>query len=69
MAAPTTRQKALEQAALGPKSVTVSQTSQTTTARDLAELQEAVDRETANVSATKKGFGLRFQKLVPPGAG
>ncbi len=69
MAAPTTRSDALEQAALGPKSVTVSQTGQTTVARDLAELAEMVDRERSNTAGDKKGFGLRMQKLVPPGGG
>lgn len=69
MAAPTTIAEALQQAALGPKSVTVSASGQTTIARDLKELQDAADREAAQVSASKKGFGLRFQKMVPPGAG
>lgn len=69
MAAPTTAQEAYEQALLGPKSVTVSQNSQTTVARDLRELKEARDHESAGASVGKAGFGLLFQKLVPPGAG
>jgi len=69
MAAPTTRDDALEQAALGPKSVTVSQSGQTTVARDLRELQDAVLYESSQTAGGKKGFGLRMQKLVPPGGG
>jgi hypothetical protein len=37
--------------------------------RDLRELQDARDRELAETAGKKPHFGLRFTKLVPPGAG
>lgn len=69
MARPTTPQEALDQAITGPKQVTVSQNSHTVVGRDPAELAEQVDRAKANTAGGKKGFGLRMQKLVPPGGG
>ena len=69
MAAPTTIADALEQAALQPKAVSFSVSGHTITNRDLKELQDARDRELAQQAASTTGFGLRFRKLIPPGAG
>lgn len=67
MPAPTTPAEAIEQAALGPKSVTVG--NQTTVARDIKELIDADNYLKNAAAAGKSHFGLRFSKLVPPGAG
>lgn len=64
MAAPTTPAEALEQAALGPKSVTVDGT--TVVARDLDELKDIANR---NADTATNGFhGLRPVQLLSPGA-
>ena len=69
MTTPTTVEEAIEQNALGPSSV--ANGSQSVNQRPLAELIEA-DRylatKTAAASGTK-GFGLRFQRIKPPGGG
>ena len=67
MTAPTTAQEAVDQALLQPKSA--SERDRSITNRDLKELQDARDRETASTSGAKNHFGLRFTKLVPPGGG
>ena len=67
MSEPTTPAEAIEQAALGPKSVTVKD--ETTIARDIDELIAADNHLAARSARTRKGFGLRFQKIVPPGGG
>lgn len=69
MTTPTTTQEAIEQNALGPSSVTNG--SQSVTQRTLAELIEA-DRYLASKAAGEtvtKGFGLRLQRIKPPGGG
>jgi hypothetical protein len=69
MAEPTTTDEAIEQLALGPKSVTVGNQSVTQhSADDLIKLDQY---QTAKRSAAAgvTGFGLRFQKIIPPGAG
>jgi hypothetical protein len=67
MARPTTPQEAVDEAFLQPKSV--SEEGRSFTNRDLRELQDARDRELAETAGKKNHFGLRFTKLVPPGAG
>lgn len=69
MAAPTTTEEALEQAALGPKAVTVG--NQSVTQQSVDEIIKA-DRYAASkraAAARTSGFGLRFSKIVPPGGG
>jgi hypothetical protein len=69
MANPTTPAEAIEQNALGPKSVSVG--NQSVTQNSIPE-QIAADRYLASREAATnkvKGFGLRFQKIVPPGGG
>ena len=70
MAEPTTPAEAIEQNALdGLKSVSVG--NQSVTQVDISE-QIAADRYLASrraATAAPKGFGLRFQKIVPPGGG
>ena len=66
MAAPTTPAEALAQSLLQPKSV--SENGRTIVNRDLKEIQDAMDRETASTSGKKNHMGLRFRQLVPPGA-
>lgn len=67
MSAPTTPEEAISQAALGPKSVTVG--NQTTVARDIKELIDADNYQKNANAAGKSHFGVRFSKIVPPGAG
>lgn len=57
----------IEQAALGPKSVTVA--GQTTVARDMDELIKADQHTKAKQAGSKSHLGLRFSQIVPPGAG
>jgi hypothetical protein len=66
MATPETIDEAIEQALLLPASVT--EAGRTITERPLSDLQDARDRETGNRAASKAHFGLRFTKLIPPGA-
>lgn len=66
MATPETIDEAIEQALLLPASVT--EAGRTITERPLSDLQNARDRETGNRAAAKAHFGLRFTKLIPPGA-
>ena len=66
MAAPTTPAEAVAAALLEPEEVTDANGRKIKN-RKLAELQDARDRETS--ATAKPAFGLRFTKLVPPGAG
>jgi hypothetical protein len=66
MATPTTIDEAIDQALLLPASVT--EAGRVITERPLKDLQDARDREAGNRAALKSHFGLRFTKLVPPGA-
>jgi hypothetical protein len=67
MTAPTTAQEAIDQALLQPASVT--ENGRTITERPIKDLQDARDREMSSTAGKKSHFGLRFTKLVPPGAG
>ena len=66
MAAPTTIAEAIDQALLLPASM--EEAGRTITERSIKALQDARDRETGNRAALKAHFGLRFTKLIPPGA-
>jgi len=66
MATPTTIDEAIDQALLLPAIVT--EAGRAITERPLKDLQDARDRETSNRAAAKPHFGLRFTKLIPPGA-
>ena len=66
MATPTTIDEAIDQALLLPASVT--EAGRTITERPLKDLQDARDREACSRVTAKAHFGLRFTKLVPPGA-
>lgn len=66
MATPTDIDEAIAQALLLPESVT--EAGRTITERPLKDLLDARDRESGNVAAEKNHFGLRFIKLIPPGA-
>lgn len=68
MAAPTTVEEAIEQNALGPASVTNAD-GQSVSAKDIDQLIEADKYLKAQTAAVQPHFGLRFSKLVPPGAG
>ena len=67
MAVDTTVTDALKTKATGPSNVTADGTS--VTDRGLAEIEQA-DRYLKSQSAAKRaGFGIRAQKIIPPGAG
>jgi len=66
MTAPTTVDEAIDQALLLPANTT--EAGRTITERPLKDLQDARDREAGNRAAAKAHFGLRFTKLIPPGA-
>lgn len=68
MATPTTPAEAIEQAALGPKSVTTKDGTNVT-ARDMDELIKADNHVAGKTAASKPHFGLRMTKLIPPGGG
>lgn len=66
---PTTTEQAIAQNALGPRSATIGDESVVQhSPQDLI----AVDRYQASkaaASASNKGFGLRYQRIKPPGGG
>ena len=69
MTNPTTPAEAIAQAALEPRSVTVGDTS--ATSQSITDLIEA-DRYLAAkraANAGTRGFGLRMQRIKPPGGG
>lgn len=68
MTAPTTAAEAIEQAALGPKSVTTKDGT-TVIARDVDDLIKSDNHAAGKTAATKRHFGIRFTKLIPPGGG
>ena len=71
MTTPETIEDAIEQTAIGPASVTVSGDSQSTTAQSIREQIEA-DRYLAGKRAAASGvagFGIRLQRIKPPGGG
>lgn len=59
--APTTIDEAIEQAALGPKSVTVA--GQNTTLPSIDELLKAKEYESAKQAANATSLGVRYQKF------
>ena len=67
MAQPETIEEAIEQNALGPASVTVG--GQTVVQKDVEQQIKADEYLAAKQAATKPHFGLRFTKIIPPGAG
>jgi len=67
MAAPTDIDEAITQALTQPESVT-DENGRTIKNRSIKDLQNARDREALATAAGKSHFGLRFIKLVPPGA-
>ena len=69
MTTPTTPEEAIESVALGPKTVTVD--GQTVIEHSLPDLI-AADRylqSKATQAAAPIGFGIRIQRMVPPGGG
>lgn len=67
MTAPTTAAEAIEQAALGPKSVTTKDGT-TVIARDVDDHIKA-DNHIANKAVVKKNWTGWRTKLIPPGGG
>ena len=67
MAQPETIEEAIEQNARGPASVTVG--GQTVVQKDIEQQIKADEYLAAKQAATKPHFGLRFTKIIPPGAG
>ena len=67
MAQPETIEDAIEQNALGPASVTVA--GQTVVQKDIDQQIKADQYLAAKIAAARPRFGLRFTKIVPPGAG
>jgi len=67
MAQPATIEDAIEQNALGPKRVQVANHSVEQQA--IADQIKADEYLASKIAAKKSQFGLRFSKIVPPGAG
>lgn len=67
MSTPETSTDAVEQVALGPKSVSVD--GQSVTEHSIPDLIEAAKFAKAQSSNSKAHRGLRFTKLSPPGGG
>jgi hypothetical protein len=67
MAQPQTVEEAIDRNAKGPASVTVG--GQTVTQKSIDELIKADQYLAAKNAASQPHFGLRFTKLIPPGAG
>jgi hypothetical protein len=67
MAQPETIEEAIEQNAKGPASVTVA--GQSVVQKDVDQQIKADEYLAAKQAAAKSHFGLRFTKIVPPGAG
>ena len=67
MAAPTTIDEAIEQSALGPKRVRVGNTEREQFTP--AELLAAKQGTAATTAGNRNHLGLRFMKIIPPGAG
>lgn len=67
MTEPTTIPEAITQAALGPK--TSSENGRTVTEHDLGQLIKADNHLAGKTAGLKNHMGLRFGKIVPPGAG
>ena len=67
MAQPTTIEDAIEQNALGPKRVQVA--NQSVERQSIDDQIQADQYLSAKQAAAKPHFGLRFSKIIPPGAG
>jgi hypothetical protein len=67
MAQPETIADAIEQTAKGPKRVQVS--NQSVEQQSIDEQIQADQYLAAKQAAAKPHFGLRFTKIIPPGAG
>ncbi len=67
MTKPETVSEAIEENAKGPKRVTVG--TETVEQHPIQDQIAADDHATRKAAAARKHFGLRFTKLVPPGAG
>lgn len=67
MAQPESIEEAIEQNARGPASVTVA--GQTVVQKDIEQQIKADEYLAAKKAAAKPHFGLRFTKIIPPGAG
>lgn len=67
MAQPQTIEEAIDRNARGPASVTVA--GQTVVQKDIGQLIEADKYLAAKRAATKRGFGIRTQTIVPGGCG
>jgi hypothetical protein len=67
MAAPENISEAITQAALGPKSSTVNGV--TLQEHDLDQLIRVEKHLASKTAGTRNHMGLRFGKIVPPGAG
>ena len=69
MTTPETIRDAIEQTAKGPSSVSVgAQTVQQQSIRDQIEADRYLASKQA-ATAPKAGFGIRFQRIKPPGGG
>ena len=67
MAQPETIEDAIEQNALGPKRVQVA--NQSVDQQAIEDQIKADQYLAAKRAAAKPQFGLRFSKIIPPGAG
>ena len=67
MAQPTTIEDAIEQNALGPKRVQVA--NQSVEQQAIADQIKADEYLASKTAAKRPQMGLRFSKIVPPGAG
>ena len=67
MARPTNVTDAIEQNALGPKVIEFE--GQKIEQHSIEDQIKADNHAKAQTAASKKGFGIRFQKIVPPGGG
>ena len=67
MAQPETIQDAIEQNAKGPKRVQVA--NQSVEQQSIDDQIKADEYLAAKQAASKPHFGLRFTKVIPPGAG
>lgn len=69
MTTPTTPEEAIEQNVLGPRSATKGDESfEQHSLKDQIEADRYLAAKT-RAASPPKGFGLYFQKIVPPGAG
>ena len=67
MTQPQNIDEAIEQNALGPKRVQVA--NQSVDQHEIADQIKADEYLAAKAAARKSHFGLRFTKIIPPGAG